>query len=235
MLKTKDPAAMNAAQRASLEQDVAYWENSAAIQQRYEAIHNSSTSLVLFLEFFPKSLHSWMNDQAQPNGGNPQRQHALSNMIKQVDTSVQFMKNNNFIHFDTHLENIVTDGNNIYLTDFGLSLSADFDLSPLEQAFFETHRHYDECCMHVNILHSLLKPMFFPDSKNQNDFKDTLQRILNGNHQDIPNHISLYVKKFGAIALLMDDFFQGLIHQSKQTPYPADRLAELLMNSHAMG
>ena len=59
---TEKPLPMNDKQRASFDRDIIYWENSAAIQKRYEAIHNASAHLVLFLEYIPQTLHDWMNN-----------------------------------------------------------------------------------------------------------------------------------------------------------------------------
>ena len=41
------------------------------------------------------------------------------------------------------LNNILTDGNKPYLTDFGLALDRRFDLSETERAFFRKNTHYD--------------------------------------------------------------------------------------------
>ena len=47
------------------------------------------------------------------------------------------------LHFDLHRANLLTDGAQIYVSDYGLALCADFDLAPAERAFFEAHRLYD--------------------------------------------------------------------------------------------
>jgi len=152
----------------------------------------------------------------------------IANAVQQIQNTVQFIKTQEFIHFDAHLENIVTDGQNLYFTDFGLSLSAQFDLSPDEQIFFQNHYTYDECSTSVNIVHSLTKNMFGPNYNGRNDFKDKLQEILNNDCQDVPEYIAFYIKELSPIALIMGDFYQKMIYHSKQTPYPADVLSKLL-------
>ena len=138
------------------------------------------------------------------------------------------MKAKDFIHLDAHLENIVTDGQDLYFTDFGLSLSAHFDLSADEHIFFQNHSTYDECSTSINILHSITKNMFGPDYNGRNDFKDKLQEILNNDCQGVPEYLAYYIKQLGPIALIMGDFYQKLIYHSKQTPYPSDLLSKLL-------
>lgn len=49
------------------------------------------------------------------------------------------MKNQEFVHMDAHLDNVLVRGNQIYLTDFGLSLSSFFSLSNKEKHFLDAH------------------------------------------------------------------------------------------------
>ncbi|MES2252407.1 MAG: protein kinase family protein [Pseudomonadota bacterium] len=173
---TEKPLPMNDEQRSSFERDIIYWENSAAIQQRYEAIHNASAHLVLFSEYIPQTLHDWMNTIIKNTEKCDQASFAIVNAVQQIQSTVQFMKTQEFIHFDAHLENIATDGQGLYFTDFGLSLSEHFDFSPDEHIFFQNHYSYDECSTSINILHSLTKNMFGPAYNGRNDFKDKLSR-----------------------------------------------------------
>jgi hypothetical protein len=54
-----------------------------------------------------------------------------------------FMNERGMLHFDLHRANLLTDGAQIYVGDYGLALCADFDLAPAEREFFEAHRLYD--------------------------------------------------------------------------------------------
>lgn len=54
-----------------------------------------------------------------------------------------FMNEHGMQHSDLHRANLLTDGAQIYVGDYGLALCADFDLAPAERAFFECHRLYD--------------------------------------------------------------------------------------------
>ncbi|MFE3544320.1 hypothetical protein ACFXK0_15260 [Nocardia sp. NPDC059177] len=53
------------------------------------------------------------------------------------------MNSRGLLHLDTHFENILTDGSRLYFGDYGLALSADFDLSPSEAAFLDRNQTYD--------------------------------------------------------------------------------------------
>ena len=56
---------------------------------------------------------------------------------------------------DAHTENIVCDGEDIYLTDFGLAISDTFELSACEHAFFERHHCFDGATMLTSLLHAI--------------------------------------------------------------------------------
>ncbi|MET9835967.1 hypothetical protein ABZ078_43345 [Streptomyces sp. NPDC006385] len=47
------------------------------------------------------------------------------------------------LHFDTHFHNILTDGRQPYLADYGLSPSSRFPLTRHERDFFTRHRDHD--------------------------------------------------------------------------------------------
>ncbi|WP_405060209.1 hypothetical protein OG474_00845 [Kribbella sp. NBC_01505] len=56
-----------------VEATVAHWEGSEAVHRRVEAIASSSHSLVVFLEFVPWTLSSWLNDHQDPGCTHGQR------------------------------------------------------------------------------------------------------------------------------------------------------------------
>jgi serine/threonine protein kinase len=57
--------------------------------------------------------------------------------------TLSFLKSKGILHFDAHLHNILLDGKRPILTDFGLALDKQFNLSKSEQRFFQNHSHYD--------------------------------------------------------------------------------------------
>ena len=70
--------------------------------------------------------------------------------IEFVDSSLstvnKFLQNSGFVHFDLHFENIITDGKELYLSDFGLAISSEFDLTVAEKEFLDKHKNYDIYC-----------------------------------------------------------------------------------------
>ena len=66
----------------------------------------------------------------------------MGRVVEQVWHAIDFLRKNGMIHFDCHHRNILTDGEDIYLTDFGLVLDKSFDLRQIELDFFAKHRYY---------------------------------------------------------------------------------------------
>jgi hypothetical protein len=134
------PPSLSAEQSGRLQRSVDYWDHSDAIRARLEAIFAASASIVLFLEYVPETLHAWLT-----GGLTNQRPvaAAIPALYDQWRETAAFMNDRGMHHFDLHRHNVLTDGESIYVADFGLALCADFDLSPTERAFFETHRLYD--------------------------------------------------------------------------------------------
>lgn len=112
---------------------VEYWgshENTGTYMlERANARHE----LILFLEYLPQTLEFWL--QRHP--------HTLPKVLDDLREILAFLGAKGIVHFDAHFRNILTDGRQLYLTDFGLVLDQSFALTEHERAFFETHRLYD--------------------------------------------------------------------------------------------
>lgn len=190
-----------------LEQDVAYCEGSTAIRERLLATCAASAYIVLFLEHIPQTLHAWLSAELVL-GKNCKGAVALVDGI--LKTVTDFMGSQNFIHFDAHFENILTDGKQLYFSDFGLSLSKSFDLSVEEAAFFEFHRTYDRCSTIVNLLHSIVTWHFGKDN-----WEMSLYEYVNGKRGGLQPAVESIIKKYAPVAFMMDEFYQSLIKRSK--------------------
>jgi hypothetical protein len=112
---------------------VSYWAGNKAIELYMHDRCNAKHELVLFMEYFPVSLDSWIVD-------NPGQIQAVIDVLFRT---ADFLSSKGVIHFDAHFQNVVTDGEVLYLTDFGLVLDREFELSEDEKAFFDAHAHFD--------------------------------------------------------------------------------------------
>jgi len=110
-----------------------YWNNSKIKGKYIVDRFNSNYEAVLFLEYFPYTLKPWLNKNMDK----------LNYFVSEMKDTLSFLQKNGIIHFDVHWENIITDGNKPFLTDFGLALDKGFDLSSSERLFFKNNSYYD--------------------------------------------------------------------------------------------
>ncbi len=80
--------------------------------------------------------------------------------ISQMTKTIDFLRENNIIHLETHRGNILSDGNNFYLTDFGLVLDMEFELTKQEKNFYKKNDCYDYVTIISNIKTPLLSQLF---------------------------------------------------------------------------
>jgi serine/threonine protein kinase len=112
---------------------VEYWGGDENIARYRLDRASANHELVLFLEYVPHVLRSWLPE-------NPGRVHAV---LDDLCATIDFLRKNEVIHFDAHFGNILTDGERTYLTDFGLVLDKTYILAEDEKAFFKANTYYD--------------------------------------------------------------------------------------------
>ena len=119
--------------RERLKDFVEYWGNSANVGNYMLDRANANHELILFLEYFPQVLEKWLLKNS----------NKLQKSLDELRTTIAFLQKKGVIHFDVHFRNILTDGEQIYLTDFGLVLDKSFTLKKDEKSFFEQNTLYD--------------------------------------------------------------------------------------------
>lgn len=112
---------------------VDYWGGNENIGRYMLDRACANHEMLLFLEHMPHVLQPWLQD-------NPGR---VRRVLNELRATIDFLRGHGIVHFDAHFHNILTDGERLYLTDFGLVLDRSFDLSENEQAFFKAHTLYD--------------------------------------------------------------------------------------------
>jgi hypothetical protein len=181
---------------------IAYWGGSPPVRARFEALREPSASLVLFLQYFPHTLHDWFN--ARLTEGTEAVDAACAMVDRELRAGTDFMGSHGLLHFDAHFANILTDGEHLYFADFGLAASTGFDLSPAEREFFAEHRTYDRCYTATHLLM-------------------TLSRV----EGPLSAATAAVVEHHTPVAEVMGAFFHDLRKKSRTTPYPATTLARL--------
>ena len=201
--------------REELEGDVDFWIESAAVRARLEAIHAATAHVVLFCEYIPQNLLEWLTEQVHAS------EEAAETAIAFVDAhlapTIDFMNARGLTHFDTHFENITTDGRRFCFGDFGLALSLDFELGEDEVEFVARHRQYDHGRAAVGYVHCLSAAFFGRDQ-----WKENLRSFLKTAQPPVPPAVAAAIRRQAPRALAFLEFSRQLREEDKQTRYAAE-------------
>ena len=115
------------------ERYVKYWNSNKNIGRYVLDRAQAKYEVALFLEYVPHVLDSWL----------PKHMGQLDSVLGQMEKTITFLRENGIIHFDCDHGNILSDGEKIYVADFGLALDKNFNLSKRERDFFRQNTHYD--------------------------------------------------------------------------------------------
>ncbi|MET8187676.1 protein kinase family protein [Streptomyces sp. NPDC005246] len=196
---------------------VAHWEGSSAVRERLEAIGRSSFSLVLFLEHVPHTLAGWLGEQRQaaPEGEEGPT-YAWAEEV--LTRGAAFMSSRGLVHFDAHFDNVLTDGRLVYFADFGLALSAMFELSQDEAEFLTAHLTYDSCYIANHLLRHHL-----PDGvRGKVEHEVFLHNWVAGERSEgVRPAIAAIIDRHARASVVLHGFHRQLLTVSKRTPYPA--------------
>ena len=122
------------------------------VKRKLTAMKDASKSVVLFLEYVPETLGAWMRRSLTNGTG----QDVFSEVIDQITSATQWMKTQGFQHFDAHPGNILVLEGRLLLTDFGLALYREFDLTPKESASMAVHEDFDLDTALMHLFHWVL-------------------------------------------------------------------------------
>ncbi|WP_103335804.1 hypothetical protein [Amycolatopsis sp. CA-126428] len=194
--------------RADIEADVAFWHGDPGVRRRLEALTGATTDLVLFLEYLPHSLAEWPGDDLP-----------LEEELRHI---TGFLASRGVQHFDAHFANIVTDGERLHLTDFGLTVAPEFDLSDAEAEFLAEHDGHDRAYVLTHLVNRHVRGLrAWPDARTRNDF---VRACAAG---EVPHQASL-LQRYAPLAAIVNDFYFALHTESRKTPYPRTAIAEQL-------
>jgi hypothetical protein len=214
------------------------WGNSENVRNCVLDRAIANYELVLFIEYIPHILETWL--QENPN--------KLQKPLDDLRTTIDFLRTKKIIHFDAHFRNVLTDGEQIYLTDFGLVLDKSFALTSDEESFFEQNTFYDYGEVLRNFGH-LIRPSYYSCSENDKrrimekyGIKEGLQpyevgSILLDNieqiHADgvmkLDEFYVASIVKYRSIIALMQDFFADMWgNNNKDTKLDRAKLRLLL-------
>ncbi|MEV6880174.1 hypothetical protein [Amycolatopsis sp. NPDC051128] len=196
--------------RAGLERDVEFWHGDPGVRRRLEALAGSTADLVLFLEHVPRNLAEWLTTDERP-------------VEEELRHLTGFLAEQDVQHFDAHFRNILADGERLYLTDFGLTLSSRFDLSGAEERFLAEHADHDRAYVLTQLVNwAVSRHRKWPHPRVRNDFVRDCAAGRAG--PELPP----LVHRYAPLATVVNDFYFALHGESRKTPYPREEIAQRL-------
>ncbi|MEU8061751.1 protein kinase [Microbispora bryophytorum] len=197
-----------------LEGAVAHWGGAPAVRRRLEALERSTMSIAVFLEHIPHTLGSWLADREVS---------AFPRVESELAEGVAFMRDRHLIHFDVHFRNVLTDGDHLYFSDFGLALSSRFELPTSEYNFHLTHRDYD----HDYVMAHLVNQHVAERVRGGADRRRFVRDWADGHRSSgVAAPAAEILDRHAGTAAVMDDFHRRLC-ESKQARYPADEFGHI--------
>lgn len=184
---------------------VRYWHGAPGVRDRVTGLASASASVLLFLEYVPHSLADWLAGQVA--AGDDAVGAACALVERDLTTVVPAMNAHGLRHFDAHFRNILTDGNRLYVGDFGLATSTRFELSPEEADFAALHERHDEAYALTQLANWLTRT-----------YAD----------RPLPPFAEAIVARYAGIAVVVNEFYRGLFGTSRTTEYPAAAVASAL-------
>lgn len=196
-----------------IDKAVEYWEGSTAVRVRIEALAQAKSSVVLFLEYVPHTLHDWLTAELAKGS-----ESTCAFVERALEEGVDFMNSHGLLHFDAHFQNILTDGDRLYFADFGLAMSDRFDYSAAESAFYQEHRSYDRCYTATQLVLWLVTALYNFDQPARDTF---IRACAEGKEPTgIPKSAAAIITRHAPLAVVMSQFFAQLQRESRRTPYP---------------
>ncbi|MEV6896385.1 serine/threonine-protein kinase [Amycolatopsis sp. NPDC051372] len=190
-----------------LEEDVEYWGGSAPVRRRLEDLEAADTSLVLFCEYFPTTLHLWLKEHLDE----------ADHVEQQLFETAAFLREQGVLHFDTHFGNYLTDGSRIYLTDFGLAFATRFDLSAEERAFAELNVEHDEAYLAMHLTQWLVTEVH--GTWDRAERLAAVRRAAAG-ELPLPEPVASVVARHAKTAVEFTEFYNRL-REDREAPFPS--------------
>ncbi|WP_277212502.1 protein kinase family protein [Isoptericola croceus] len=208
---------------ADVERAVAYWGGGPGIRHRIEALQQSSASIMLFLEYIPQNLHDWLG--VQIGSGDEAAERACAMVDDELKAGISFMNARGLLHFDTHFENILTDGSRLYFADYGLAISSGFELAPDEADFFDEHLSYDRCYTATHLVNWLAVALHGYGPEERRAFvRSCAQGVSPGG---VPAAVAAVLVRDAPVAAVVGDFSRRFQRESRATPYPLDAILRI--------
>jgi hypothetical protein len=201
---------------------LAFWAGSPQIEQRLRALATARTAAVLFIEHHQSTLRDYLDRQLHSDSAQ-QQSASFEQVLDQLLAGVAQMQAHGVVHFDAHLDNVVTTGHQLVVTDFGLAAAASFQLDDAERDFLTAHTNHDVAYCIAQLTDAVLK---FPDARTRNDWLRRCART--GATDDVPEQLAEIVRRLAPTAAAMNDFYWHLHDGHLRMQFPSAELETTL-------
>jgi hypothetical protein len=208
-------------EHADPDEAVAYWHGAEGVARRLAAIRASTTALLLFLEYQPHRLDTWLRERLDTGGA------AAAEAIEMVDDTLLapmlWMNQHGLFHFDSHLANLLTDGRQVLVTDFGLATARDFALDDGELRFLDQHRLHDPAytaTKFVNFLVTELTGITDPRARDAYIGEHASGRGPSG----LPPAAAAIVHRYAPVAEIINSVYWTLFTERRDIDFPTAEL-----------
>ncbi|MGE2714421.1 serine/threonine protein phosphatase [Mycolicibacterium litorale] len=202
-----------ASEHADIEAVVTAQGECPAVRARLEALAAATCSLVLFCEFIAHPITDWLRENAADKAATVERQ------LLEI---VAFLRSRKLLHMDGHFGNIRTDMERIYLSDFGLATSPQFDLSPAERDFTTQHVTHDAGYAAMRLVNWLVTDVCGVPSCDPVAHDEYVRQCAAGRiPDDVPPTVAAILTRHAPAAAKMNAFYGKLFHGDLRAEFPA--------------
>ncbi|HEX2132952.1 MAG TPA: serine/threonine protein phosphatase [Actinophytocola sp.] len=201
-----------AAEHADIDSAVAALGGRPAVRARLQALATASCSLVLFSEYIPYPVISWLHEDPTSKADTVERQ---------LSRIVAFLRRRELLHMDGHFGNMRTDGTRLYLTDFGLATSPRFDLSAAEHDFARRNATHDAGYAAMRLVNWLVTAVCGVASDGPRARNEYVLRCAAGHvPDDVPSAVTAILTRHAPAAAKMNSFYWRLFGGDVLAEYP---------------
>jgi serine/threonine protein kinase len=117
-----------------IEEKVKNWNDNQNIKKYLEERESASIKIIMFLEHIEYNLSKALSLQ----------KISYTNALSQAFPIIKYLNEHDILHMDSHPYNYLVDNNGkLYLSDFGISIDREFNLSSDEISFMKNNSSYD--------------------------------------------------------------------------------------------
>jgi hypothetical protein len=208
-----------------IDRAVRFWGGSHAVQTRLRALAESTAVVALFLEYIPFVLRRWLTGEL--TAGSPQAEAAVALVERELLQTSIHLRSQGMSHFDAHFDNVLTDGDRLYLSDFGLATSREFQLDAAERDFIAVTSDHDLAYCVAALVNTITGTLLgFTGSRERNDYMRHCS--VTGQARNLTGLLANTVVRYASIATIVNDFYWQLYDGELTADYPAALIAAAL-------